>query len=904
MTHTSGVSYQAVASDDDHAGSSLLAYYPADQALVSKDGAGPESGAAPAASPAEPKRSFNLATLKVMFRLIGIGMSRTDDNWALGFYLVAIMTALLEQVFVYFVGMVPSTMYMSLVGRDLDMFLHATVSGLVKVMLVAVTMTVSSLLRDMLVVHMRRRLTRYLHERYFRAHNIFGILQKTAIDNPDQRITTDVQQFCEQTGEVLSKVVIWPVLVGYYTYQSAVITGYYGLLLIFLFFLISAVVNKVIAGILVPMFYEQERREGDFRYLHVRLRSYSESICLAAGIDYESELVDRALNNLIFLLVRLAQRRSIVNLSKNTVSYLGSIVSYIVIGIPLFTTSMYDDLDPDALSALISQSSFINMYLIFNLTELLALTDSFAALGGYAHRVEELIDSLAELEKGAATEEASATGGKCSAMSGSLTCDSSSDESLASADRQYAPIADAHQSSFYPPADEHSVNFSDHTSMSSSHAEIGSDVVFAAREVSLSPPINHAAVAAAAATATGAGAAHGNCLDTTPAKNPPLFSALNVELTRGKHLAIVGPPGSGKSSLLRAAVGLWQPDHGEIQVPELETCSLRKQHRLKATQRGQVSPTTEPPTEVTPLSAAQDAGAPPHVNVLFLPQEPVQVVGDLRAQIVYPLSPIQYPGILPAPSRYVYIDNLTAVLPASLSHPRGADEDAYADADAVLRFSLVAKSMLVDLLERVGLSYLLQRSGSERTLACDTGAKVPWSLTIKAAPTPGAATTSAGRTAPATLTASFSQRLSPGERQKLAFARVLFHKPRLVLLDEATSSLDRHSSAKLYEELFRVYGGSVGGTPHSPGPLDGKGATLPEGGYGAAADPQLRSAHHAGPSGTIISVVHNRTLVPFHSHVLELGEGSRPASGGAASGSNWRLSTLAAFQAASMSDGF
>lgn len=44
----------------------------------------------------------------------------------------------------------------------------------------------------------------------------------------------------------------------------------------------------------------------------------------------------------------------------------------------------------------------------------------------------------------------------------------------------------------------------------------------------------------------------------------------------------------------------------------------------------------------------------------------------------------------------------------------------------------------------------------------------------------------------------WTQRLSPGERQKLAFARVLIQRPDYLFLDEATSALDAVSEASLY----------------------------------------------------------------------------------------------------------
>jgi vitamin B12/bleomycin/antimicrobial peptide transport system ATP-binding/permease protein len=49
---------------------------------------------------------------------------------------------------------------------------------------------------------------------------------------------------------------------------------------------------------------------------------------------------------------------------------------------------------------------------------------------------------------------------------------------------------------------------------------------------------------------------------------------------------------------------------------------------------------------------------------------------------------------------------------------------------------------------------------------------------------------------------NWSQRLSPGEQQRLAFARVLLAKPDFLFLDEATSALDEPSEVRLYNKLL------------------------------------------------------------------------------------------------------
>jgi len=63
----------------------------------------------------------------------------------------------------------------------------------------------------------------------------------------------------------------------------------------------------------------------------------------------------------------------------------------------------------------------------------------------------------------------------------------------------------------------------------------------------------------------------------------------------------------------------------------------------------------------------------------------------------------------------------------------------------------------------------------------------------------------------------WEQRLSPGEQQRLAFARVFLQKPVWLFLDEATSALDAETEAHLYELLaIELPGTTVVSVGHRP----------------------------------------------------------------------------------------
>ena len=85
----------------------------------------------------------------------------------------------------------------------------------------------------------------------------------------------------------------------------------------------------------------------------------------------------------------------------------------------------------------------------------------------------------------------------------------------------------------------------------------------------------------------------------TPEAGTPLVRDLEVAVREGESLLVMGPSGTGKTSLLRAAAGLWRSGEGVV--------------------RRRVS---------DPVRLYHD--------VFFVPQRPYMVLGSLRRQLLYP----------------------------------------------------------------------------------------------------------------------------------------------------------------------------------------------------------------------------------------------------------------------------
>ncbi|GAX78160.1 hypothetical protein CEUSTIGMA_g5602.t1 [Chlamydomonas eustigma] len=148
-----------------------------------------------------------------------------------------------------------------------------------------------------------------------------------------------------------------------------------------------------------------------------------------------------------------------------------------------------------------------------------------------------------------------------------------------------------------------------------------------------------------------------------------------------------------------------------------------------------------------PLQAGE-VTCPPKANLFYLSQRPYLVSGTLRDQVLYPFPPH---GVWLASAKE---ERVAYVSVAGRRPPEVVTQELDAELEACL--------------QAVELEYLLTRGRG-------------WDQVM-----------------------NWQETLSGGEKQRLAMARLLYHRPSYAILDECTSAVSADGEVKLYEELQKA----------------------------------------------------------------------------------------------------
>ncbi|KAL9952743.1 hypothetical protein ACROYT_G040037 [Oculina patagonica] len=306
--------------------------------------------------------------------------------------------SLAEQMLVYNTGLIPSRFYEVLLAKDRADFRSVLITSSLLILGTALADSAVKYDSRILYVMWRGLLDRRLHTGYFKhtAYYKMNVLEDK-LDNIDQRITQDVDKFCDTFRKSLIVFIISPFTIAYYTYQCYQSSGYLGPVIIYGYFIVGTIINKLIMTPIVGMVVKQEKLEGDFRFKHMQIRSHAESIAFYRSGSLEMKKTNSRLQSLLQTQFRIVNLECILFFFINIIDYIGAILSYLIIAIALFG-GRYDDMSVTELGGQISRNSFFAMYLINCGSKLINLSTDISNMAGYIHRIGQLLERFAAME--------------------------------------------------------------------------------------------------------------------------------------------------------------------------------------------------------------------------------------------------------------------------------------------------------------------------------------------------------------------------------------------------------------------------------------------------------------------------------------------------------------------------
>eukprot|EP00898_Chlorokybus_atmophyticus_P008229 jgi/Chlat1/8407/Chrsp80S07835 len=306
---------------------------------------------------------------------------------------VALLLAVAVLIISY-VGTIAGSFYKALVDQDKQLFLWTLASCALWYPLVAVTAAAQVYVKGNLALHWRIALTQLAHELIMHDRMFFTLAHDDVLDNPDQRIADDINKLCLTSADVLAIAAPLPLMIVYYTILVHRIVGLGGTAAVYCFFALSCVVNRLLVAPVAALVFQQEQCEGDFRTKHMRLRAHADEIALAKGSHTEQCALQQGFSLLAQCQKRVVTSHAALALAMKFFDYSGAALNYIVMAVPVFGGAFAADVGKGELARLISISSFAVLQLVYSFTRFNDLSAKVADAAAYGARVTQLFANI------------------------------------------------------------------------------------------------------------------------------------------------------------------------------------------------------------------------------------------------------------------------------------------------------------------------------------------------------------------------------------------------------------------------------------------------------------------------------------------------------------------------------
>ena len=237
---------------------------------------------------------FDLLFVWRLGNILGIIYRGTQEN-TLGIVATLLLLGLSvgQTYIVSFTGKINGNFYQAIAEQDVDGFVKVLKQSVLVITLSAVLYTALNTLGSFLAWCWRRTLVRHALNRYYNNLVYYKVsMIDTRVDNPDQRIAQDIDQFCTTLSVILQNCATAPLVLIQYTVLVVNNISWYAPLIVFGYFFVGAVINKLITSPTSRAVFRQERLEGDFRFTQACVRTMAESIALSDGHEREYTFAD------------------------------------------------------------------------------------------------------------------------------------------------------------------------------------------------------------------------------------------------------------------------------------------------------------------------------------------------------------------------------------------------------------------------------------------------------------------------------------------------------------------------------------------------------------------------------------------------------------------------------------
>lgn len=242
---------------------------------------------------------------------------------------MAVSTLSVEFVSAYIMTLI-SGIYYTISSGDTAGFYSLLIQALVIVSVLSLVVALKKLSIDACAIQWREDLVLRLHRVYFKRYVSFdmqhGVIQHSSIiDNPDQRIQQDCDKFTTSVSQAIATLVPMPGVLIYYTWHLWNVFGWIAPTSCYIYFGISTYVCAHFTKVLIPIVYNQDEKEGDFRFRHSRYRMCAEPITFLRGEAAEHRVMNDSFEAVCSNMRTLVIRRIPLHFWVTWFEYMGSI---------------------------------------------------------------------------------------------------------------------------------------------------------------------------------------------------------------------------------------------------------------------------------------------------------------------------------------------------------------------------------------------------------------------------------------------------------------------------------------------------------------------------------------------------------------------------------------------------